>query len=207
MGEVHLLHGALARSAIGVSQGLASAASPGSPGLVQMQAGLASIQPSLSVGLAGLNSLSSPSAEMPPELPAVLPAVASVAAGLPILIADVRRKLDAVFALNFVVTAVVTGIVILAAGAVLISVFVRGVELSVLLTVISTVLADILFAYAYKPLARLQNALVATALLEAAHIRLNHELDECRLHHTPSERIDCSQKVWERLLNELRKVM
>jgi hypothetical protein len=224
MGEVTLMRGALAASANRLAGNLALGLRAGGPDLpvttflhagssipiegaatissaqiTRLEQGLAAL-PSVAIPLFSLNRLSPTAVEVgAPDVPNVVGG-AALAVDPKILFRDARKRIDSVFVLNYLVTIVVTVIFIGAIVGVLGFAFVGDLGAKALVT---AVVGDLLFAYAYKPLGRMQNATIAVSLLEASHLRLHQQLGECAKHGGLDKRIECQARVWETFQHEL----
>jgi hypothetical protein len=167
-----------------------------------LEQGLAAV-PAAASPLFALNRLSPTAVEGgAPDVPNVVGA-AALAVDPKILFRDARKRIDSVFVLNYLVTIVVTVIVIGAVVGILIFAFRGSLDAKPLASLITAVVADLLFAYAYKPLGRMQNATIAVALLEASHLRLHQQLVECAGHGGLDKRMECQGRVWEKFQHEL----
>jgi hypothetical protein len=227
MGEVTLMRGALAASANRLAGNLALGLRAGGPDqppttflhagssipiegaatispaqITRLEQGLAAL-PSVAIPLFSLNRLSPTAVEDgAPDVPDVVGG-AALAVDPKILFGDARKRIDSVFVLNYLVTIVVTVILIGAIVGVLGFAFVGNLSANALASLVTAVVADLLFAYAYKPLGRMQNATIAVALLEASHLRLHQQLGECAKHGGLNKRIECQARVWETFQHEL----
>lgn len=113
-----------------------------------------------------------------------------------------RRRIDLVFRLNLAIAISLAVLLLGGIGGAIVSgaVFAKPTW-ALVFGGISV--ADIIGVYAFKPLAAINEALVATQRLDALHLRLRQQLDTCGQLSDLKERIKCQTTVWDAIQREL----